>query len=122
MKSVIVGETTAGGGGYVNVKVSPSGALTMESEQSDPDNLHMTELNSGDILAEIQDNLQDYFLGGFETIGDVDYVAYEDKAGAYYVMKVDSSSGIVTYAVGTGGEPGPTNYAALDYGAFNAKF
>jgi hypothetical protein len=34
MKSVITGETTAGGGGFVNVKVSASGALTVETEQS----------------------------------------------------------------------------------------
>jgi hypothetical protein len=30
-RSIITGETTAGGGGYVNVKVNPSGALTTES-------------------------------------------------------------------------------------------
>jgi hypothetical protein len=34
MKSVITGETTAGGGGFVNVKVTASGALTVEAEQS----------------------------------------------------------------------------------------
>jgi hypothetical protein len=34
MKSVITGETTAGGGGFVNVKVTASGALTVETEQS----------------------------------------------------------------------------------------
>lgn len=32
-RSVIVGETTAGGGGYVNVKVNPSGALTADVTQ-----------------------------------------------------------------------------------------
>jgi hypothetical protein len=110
MKSVIIGRTSAGGEAYVNVKVNPSGALTVE------------EGSAEDILTMITDNLQDYFLSGFETIATVDYVAYENKEGAYYVMKVDNSSGIVTYAVGTGGEPGPTSYAALDYGAFNAKF
>lgn len=30
-RSIITGETTGGGGGYVNVKVNPSGALTTES-------------------------------------------------------------------------------------------
>lgn len=33
-KNVIVGETTGGGGGYVNVKVNPSGALTVENTPS----------------------------------------------------------------------------------------
>lgn len=31
-KGIIVGETTAGGGGYVAVKVNPSGALTVEAD------------------------------------------------------------------------------------------
>lgn len=33
-KSVITGETTAGGGGFVNVKVNPSGALTVDATLS----------------------------------------------------------------------------------------
>lgn len=33
-RSVIVGHTTAGGGGYVNVKVNPSGALTVDASNS----------------------------------------------------------------------------------------
>jgi hypothetical protein len=32
VKSVIFGETTGGGGGYVAVKVNPSGALTVEAD------------------------------------------------------------------------------------------
>jgi hypothetical protein len=103
VKASIVGETTGGGGGYVNVKVSPSGALAIDESA-------------------LGDTLQDYFMGGFETIGTADYVAYENKAGTYYVMKVENSTGVVTYATGTGGEPGPGNYAALSYGAFNTKF
>jgi hypothetical protein len=31
VRSVITGKTTAGGGGYVNVKVNPSGALTTDA-------------------------------------------------------------------------------------------
>jgi hypothetical protein len=36
-RSVITGETTAGGGGFVNVKVNPSGALTVEATSATPD-------------------------------------------------------------------------------------
>lgn len=32
VRSVITGETSAGGGGFVNVKVNPSGALTVEAD------------------------------------------------------------------------------------------
>lgn len=36
-RSVITGQTTGGGGGYVNVKVNPSGALAVEATLSKPD-------------------------------------------------------------------------------------
>jgi hypothetical protein len=110
MKSVIVGETTAGGGGYVNVKVNPSGALTVE------------EGSAEDLLTMITDNLDNFKFSGWQTITTVDYLAYEDKDGAYYVQKFDNAAGTVTYAVGTGGEPGSGSYAALDYANFNVKF
>lgn len=103
VKSTIIGETTAGGGGYVNVKVSPSGALEME-------------------VQEITDALVNYHFSGFETITTVDYLAYEDKDGNYYVQKIDNTAGTVTYAVGSGGDPGAGNYAGLSYGNFNTKF
>jgi hypothetical protein len=110
VKSVIIGETTAGGGGFVNVKVNPSGALTVE------------EGSAEDILTMITDTLKNYMFSGFQTITTVDYLAYEDKEGAYYVQKIDNAAGTVTYAVGTGGEPGSGNYAGLSYGNFNTKF
>jgi hypothetical protein len=110
MKSVIIGRTSAGGEAYVNVKVNPSGALTVE------------EGSAEDILTMITDNLANYFFSGFQTITTVDYIAYEDKEGAYYVQKIDNATGAITYAVGTGGEPGSGSYAALDYAKFNVKF
>lgn len=39
-RSVIVGETTAGGGGFVNVKVNPSGTLEVNANQGTHDNLN----------------------------------------------------------------------------------
>jgi hypothetical protein len=110
MKSVIIGRTTAGGEAYVNVKVNPSGALTVE------------EGTAEDLLAMITDNLANFKFSGWQTITTVDYLAYEDKDGAYYVQKFDNAAGTVTYAVGTGGEPGSGSYAALDYANFNIKF
>jgi hypothetical protein len=110
MKSIIIGRTSAGGEAYVNVKVNPSGALTVE------------EGSAEDILIMITDTLKNYMFSGFQTITTVDYLAYEDKEGAYYVQKIDNAAGTVTYAVGTGGEPGSGNYAGLSYGNFNTKF
>jgi hypothetical protein len=112
MKSVIVGETTAGGGGYVNVKVNPSGALTVE------------EGSAQDILAIITDNLQNYKMGGYFVDSTNVYVGYEDKDGNYVVEYYDTSTGIVQYAVGVGGLPTPPadEYDGLSYDNFKDKF
>jgi hypothetical protein len=111
-KSVIIGETTAGGGGFVNVKVNPSGALTVE------------EGSAQDILAMIADNLQNYKMGGYYVDSTDVYVGYEDKDGNYYVEYYDTSTGIVQYAVGTGGLPADpsTGYDGLSYDNFKDKF
>jgi hypothetical protein len=110
MKSVIVGETTAGGGGYVNVKVNPSGALTVE------------EGSAADILAMITDNLDDYHFSGYFVDGDNVYAGYENKDGEYYVEYFNNATGVVTYAVGSGGIVAPTSYDGLSYGSFASKF
>jgi hypothetical protein len=58
VKSVIIGESSSGpAGSFVNVKVNPSGALTVE------------EANSSDILAMITDNLDNYKFGGYYVTG-----------------------------------------------------
>jgi hypothetical protein len=110
VKASIVGETTGGGGGYVNVKVEPSGALAIE------------DANSADILAEIQDNLQDYFFSGYIVSGTAVYIGYEDKGGAYYVQYIETSTGVVTYAAGTGGIVAPGSYSGLSYASFASTF
>jgi hypothetical protein len=42
-RSVITGQTTAGGGGFVNVKVNPSGALTVAATQDSPWNVSVLD-------------------------------------------------------------------------------
>ena len=110
VKASIVGETTAGGGGYVNVKVEPSGALAIE------------DANSADILAMITDNLSNYFFSGYVVDGTAVYLGYEDKDGAYYVQYIETSTGVVTYAVGTGGIVAPGSYSGLSYASFASTF
>lgn len=49
-KSVIAGETTAGGGAFVNVKVNPSGSLEVNSNQDTHDNLNANaNIQVGDV-------------------------------------------------------------------------
>jgi hypothetical protein len=166
VKASIVGETTGGGGGYVNVKVEPSGALAIEDansadlltaaqaiqaaveiiddwDESDRAKVNpiagqagvaagagsvdatvqRTTLASDDpLLVEIQDNLQDYFFSGYVVSGTAVYIGYEDKTGAYYVQYIETSTGVITYAVGSGGIVAPGSYSGLSYDSFASKF
>ncbi|MHA2064553.1 MAG: hypothetical protein ACXABY_09260 [Candidatus Thorarchaeota archaeon] len=102
-KSVLVGETTAGGGGYVNVKVSPVGALSVELEI-------------------VEDSLQDYHFYGWEIDTGVIYVGYQDKGAAWYVKKIDPAAGTVTYAAGASAPPAVADFSTQSFDAFNVKF
>lgn len=70
----------------------------------------------------IQDQLQGYHFSGYIVDGTAVYVGYEEKAGVYYVQYIETSTGVVTYAVGTGGIVAPGSYSGLSYGSFASKF
>lgn len=74
------------------------------------------------LLVEQQDTLQDYFFSGYNVSGTAVYIGYEDKAGAYYIMYVETSTGVVTFAKGTGGIPTPTNYSGESFASFATTF
>ncbi len=108
VKAVVAGETTAGGGAFVNVKVNASGALTAEVDiETD---------------AFTEDQLQDYFFSGYLVSGTAVYLGYEDKGGDYYVQYIETSTGVVTYAVGTGGIVAIGSYSGLSYDTFATQF
>jgi hypothetical protein len=52
------------------------------------------------------------------------YLGYEDKDGAYYVQYINTATGVVQYAVGTGGLPADpsTGYDGLSFDNFKDKF
>jgi hypothetical protein len=102
-KSVLVGESTAGGGAYINVKVDPSGALSV--------NL--------DIL---EDSLQDYHFYGWEIDTGVIYLGYQDKGAAWYVKRIDPAAGTATYAAGASAPPAVADFSTQSFDAFNVKF
>ena len=70
----------------------------------------------------VADQLQQYKFSGYVVSGTAVYIGYEDKAGNYYVQYIETSTGVVTYAVGTGGIGVPGDYSGLDYGSFASKF
>jgi hypothetical protein len=216
VKTVIAGETTAGGGGYVNVKVDPAGKLAVEAAQEDTtwavqDSANATLLTSiladtatmdtslasavillgtidtdtgniltdttaiknavqimddwdlndrcrvspisgqdgvaggaGAVAATVQrvtlasddpavvdlaalevletDKKDHYFFDSWLISGDTAYVAMVDKGGNYYIQKIDTSSGDVTYEAGTGGVPAQGAWGGLSYQTYDAEF
>jgi hypothetical protein len=70
----------------------------------------------------IIDQLQDYGFSGYVISGTDIYTGYERKDGVYYVSYYNLATGVVTYAVGTGGIVVPGSYSGLSYDAFEAKF
>ena len=109
IKAVIAGETSAGGGAFVNVKVNPSGALTVEADiQAD---------------AFTEDQLFDYKLANWDDAADPIYVGYLDKGGNYYIERYTEATGVLEYSAGTSGYAAAwTNRAAESYNSFDTEF
>jgi hypothetical protein len=70
----------------------------------------------------ISDQLEDYKFSGYSIDGDNIYTGYERKDAAYYVTYYNLATGVITYAVGTGGIVAPGSYSGLSYGSFASKF
>jgi hypothetical protein len=121
-RSVIVGESSAGGGSFINAKVDAGGSLEVVANQDTAADLNMTEASAAAILAEVQDALADYKFSGYVVSGTAVYLGYEDKGGAYYVQYIETSTGVVTYAKGTGGIVAPGSYSGLSYASFASTF
>jgi len=75
-----------------------------------------------DLEQYILDQLDQYKFSGYVVSGTAVYLGYENKAGAYYVQYIETSTGVVTYAVGTGGIVAPGSYSGLSYDSFANKF
>lgn len=87
-KSVIIGQTTAGGGGYVNVKVNPSGALAVSVGDS--------SLPTGASTSALQTTANTYLSG----IAGLTPTAYDYISLSY---TGDNLTGVVFKTGGSGG-------------------
>lgn len=104
-RSVITGKTTAGGGGYVNVKVNPSGALVTA-----------TTIDNGDPTVM-------YKISDLDSASDPKYYGFLDPSGNWYIMKESTSAGTYRYVSGTSSySTNWTNRASLTYGYFDGAF
>lgn len=90
-KSVIIGKTTGGGGGFVDVKVTPSGALTVEAT------LQSSTNNIGDVDVLSLPSLP----AGTNNIGDVDVLSLPSlPSGNNNIGDVDVASLPVSFNAG----------------------
>lgn len=105
VRSVITGQTTGGGGGYVNVKVNPSGALVTA-----------TTIDNGDPTIT-------YKISDIDTASDPKYYGNVAADGSWYIMKESTSGGTFRYANGTSSySTNWTGRASLTYDYFNVVF
>jgi len=90
-KNLIIGKTTGGGGGYVDVKVNPSGALTVEASLAAGTN------NIGDVDVLSLPSLP----AGTNNIGDVDVLSLPSiPAGNNNIGDVDVATLPVSFGAG----------------------
>jgi len=92
VRSVITGKTTAGGGGYVNVKVNPSGALTTDSTIS------------GTVTAEspiYYKRLDDTTTSNMIYIGEAQ-PGTATSAASWRIKRLDLTSGLIIQWAGSG--------------------
>jgi len=80
------------------------------------------QVDNAELEALVEDTLQQYHFSGYIIDGDNIYTGNENKDGDYYVEYYNLATGVVTYAVGTGGIVAPGSYSGLDYGSFASKF
>ena len=85
--SVIHGVTTAGGGGYVDVKVNPSGALTVESTIS------------GTVTA-FAKSTEQYAINNKEATATYKYFGFQKSDGGWYIMRKTIATNIFEYVAG----------------------
>ncbi len=102
-RSVITGQTTAGGGGFVNVKVNPSGALTVAATQDSPWNVSV--------------------LDSWKSTYTASVTNYTPYANATDVVCITGSATktIKIYRIHVSGTANPTNTTNTNYDIFLIK-
>lgn len=108
-RSVITGQTTAGGGGYVNVKVNPSGALvtatTIDSGTVSVSNFPATQVVSGTVTATsptYRTLIDETTTAGVTYVGKA-AIGSAKSAAAWQISKIDETTSVtdITWS-GTG--------------------
>jgi len=86
--TVIHGKTTAGGGSYVDVKVNPSGALTVEADIQN------------EVTAYAKPS-EAYAISNKEATATYKYFGFQRSDGYWYIMRKTLATNVFEYVAGT---------------------
>jgi len=108
--TVMHGLTTGGGGGYVDVKVNPSGALTVESTIS------------GTVTA-FAKSTEQYAINNKEATATYKYFGFQKSDGGWYIMRKTIATNIFQYVAGASAySTAWTNRASQTYTDYATAF
>ena len=108
--TVMHGVTTGGGGGYVDVKVNPSGALTVESTIS------------GTVTA-FAKSTEQYAINNKEATATYKYFGFQKSNGGWYIMRKTIATNIFEYVAGASAySTAWTNRASQTYTDYATAF
>jgi hypothetical protein len=108
--TVMHGLTTGGGGGYVDVKVNPSGALTVESTIS------------GTVVA-FAKSTEQYAINNKESTATYKYFGFQKSDGGWYIMRKTIATNIFEYVAGASAySTAWTNRASQTYTDYATAF
>lgn len=108
--TVMHGLTTGGGGGYVDVKVNPSGALTVESTIS------------GTVVA-FAKSTEQYAINNKEATATYKYFGFQKSDGGWYIMRKTIATNIFEYVAGASAySTAWTNRASQTYTDYATAF
>lgn len=123
-KSLIIGLSSAGGGNLVDVKVNPSGALSVAVGESALPTGAATEATLANIYG-LSSLVKKYSISDVDDDASPNYYGFVDSAGNWFIMKETVAVGNTTYRFinGTSGyATNWTNRASLSYDYFNNIF
>lgn len=108
--TVMHGVTTGGGGGYVDVKVNPSGALTVEATID------------GTVVA-FAKSTEQYAINDTEATATYKYFGFQKSDGGWYIMRKTIATNIFEYVAGASAySTAWTNRASQTYTDYATAF
>lgn len=98
-------------------------ALRVAAYYWDPVGMVPIKAQQGATEADVQDQLFNYKIDDFDVASNPVYIGYQTKDGAYFIRRVNTSTGAVDYTAGPSGYSAAwTNRAGEAYADFAGTF